>query len=196
MRNFWLLADRAQSGHITAIEGDTVSTISELLSLSDLPPELVLGVPEEVSKANSGQFFIFGQYAHLASGHHVFCLSAPTGEDIAGRTVFTTNLQILGAGELPNLPPEPCNGIPHAEQAWVNRIVAGGEEVYAPVQQMLEAVQARRARSYSSERLVSAHFKPEWMPSKKKRGVIRLAFFATALALLALLALLIWRIMR
>lgn len=193
MRNVWLLADRAQSGQITAIEGSTVSTISELLPLSDLPPELVLGVPEELSRGKAGQFFVFGQYAHLPSGSHVFCLSAPTGEDIAGRTVFTTNLQILSTGERPDLPPVTCNGIPPAEQAWVNRIVTGDEEIYAPVQQMLEAVEGQRARSYSSERLVSAHFKPEWMPSKKKRGVVRLAFVATVLALLALL---IWRVMR
>jgi len=173
MRSIWLLPDRDQTGRIQAVEDESIYSLHELISLKELPPAFVLGIPEEIYRSKSGEFFLFAQFIFLASGSRVFCLSAPAGRDISGRIVSMSNLQFLEEGEEPNLKFLAPKILPNEDKKIINTIFSGQKEnnleLFGAVNKMLEAVkQARNARSFSSEPLILARNKPDWMPQKKR----------------------------
>lgn len=173
MRSIWLLPDRSQTGRIQAVEDENTSSLHELISLKELPPEFVLGIPEEIYRSKPGELLLFAQFAFLASGSRIFCLSAPAGRDISGRIVSISNLQFLGEGEEPNLTPAPPKNLPNEDRKIINQIYSGRKEnnsdLYESVNKMLVAVkQVKNARSFSSETLTLARNKPDWMPQKKR----------------------------
>lgn len=190
MRNLWLLPDRHQDGLARTVENNRVASLNDLLDLRMLPPELVLGIPEEVVRRNDKDNHVFGQYAKLPSGAHAFCLSCAAGEDVSGRTVFITNLQILSLGEAPQIPPRLPLGLPPEEGRFAQELCMRTAAVYRPIQEMLEAVSnLPLAKTFASERLLHTRFKPDWVPKKKvnsglldrSKGVLLLAIIATLL---------------
>jgi len=172
MRSIWLLPDREQTGCVPAIENETISVIHELINVRELPPEFILGIPEEVFRSKQESFFLFAQYAKLKSGSNIFCLSAPSGKDVSKRAVVTSNFQILKAGEVPNLKLDVPLGISAQEQRWIKDIISINEtsnlELLKPINIMLKAIKENKHLStFSSEKLTLARNKPEWMPQKK-----------------------------
>lgn len=173
MRSIWLLPDRDQTGSIQAVENEQTYNLHEVISLKELPPELVLGIPEEIYRSKSGEFFLFAQFVFLGSGSRVFCLSAPAGRDISGRIVSISNIQFLEEGEEPNLKFLAPKTLPNEDKKIINTINSGQKEnnldLFGAVNKMLAAVkQAKNARSFSSETLILARNKPDWMPQKKR----------------------------
>lgn len=173
MRSIWLLPDRDQTGRIQAVEDECTYSLHELISLKELPPAFILGIPEEIYRSKSGEFFLFAQFVFLTSGSRVFCLSAPAGRDISGRIVSISNLQFLEEGEEPNLKFFAPTIISSEDKRIINKISAGQKEnnleLFGTVNKMLEAVkQAKKARSFSSETLILARNRPDWMPQKKR----------------------------
>lgn len=178
MRSIWLLPDRDQTGRIQAVEDERTYSLHELISLKELPPAFVLGIPEEIYRSKSGEFFLFAQFVFLASGSRVFCLSAPAGRDISGRMVSISNLQFLEEGEEPSLKFLAPKILPNEDKKIINTISLGQKEnnleLFGAVNKMLEAVkQAKNARSFSSEALILARNKPDWMPQKKDSSFLR-----------------------
>ncbi|WP_447876538.1 hypothetical protein [Serratia fonticola] len=173
MRCIWLLPDRTQTGCISALEDGITHNLHELIDLSALPPELILGIPEELFRTKIEWDFLFGQLMILNSDERIFCISAPAGRDISGRIVSISNLQILGEKEEPNLDfsvplntsNEDCEIIREAFVSKSNDYLKKIE----PINRMLKAVMLeKKARSFASETLAVSSNKPEWMPQKKK----------------------------
>ncbi|MBC6558563.1 hypothetical protein TH59_08215 [Pantoea ananatis] len=173
MRCIWLLPDRTQTGCIRALEGGTIHNLHEHIDLSVLPPELILGIPEELFRTKLELNFLFGQFTILNSGERIFCISAPAGRDISGRIVSISNLQILGEKEEPTLKFSVPSNISNEDREIITENFASQNENYLkkldPIKKMLNAVMLeKKTRSFSSETLISASNKPEWMPQKKK----------------------------
>lgn len=172
MRSIWLLPDREQTGVINAIENEHFSVVHELINVKDIPPELVLGIPEEVFRSKPDEYFLFAQFAKLQSGAGVFCLSAPSGKDASGRIVAISNLQLLDSGEMPSLKPEIPKNVNSQDLVWLEKIISTdgieNRELRKSIQVMLDAIKTSgRAKSFSSEALTLARNKPDWMPEKK-----------------------------
>lgn len=169
MRSLWLLPDRGQEGMSYTVEGLSTKPIDELVDLKTLPPELTLGIPEELSRAHQDSPFIYGQFAKIAEGQSLFCISTAAGKDISGRQVFLTNLQILSMGEKPVIPPPSPQNIGEAECVWLEKLLSTDHNSFEPIHRMLEAVASNQyARSFASEVLFSTKYKPDWMPKKKE----------------------------
>lgn len=171
MRNIWLIPDREQDGLTRSIEDERISSLNELIDLKLLPPVLVLGIPEEISRAHSNGKFIYAQFVTLKNLDRVFCLSAPAGTDRSGRMVFITNLQILTPTEEPAIPPKRPSNFPTDLNPWVEQFSNTKSSEYEPVYKMLEACRHNAwKKSFSSERLQKSKFMPDWMPQKKRRN--------------------------
>ncbi|QET55306.1 hypothetical protein FOB25_02210 [Citrobacter portucalensis] len=173
MRSIWLLPDRKQTGCVIALENGVNHNLHELIDLSTLPPELILGIPEELFRKKLDHGFLFGQFVILTSGERIFCISAPAGKDISGRTVSISNLQILDKNEEANLIFSLPSNTTREDEKIINEVfVNKGSDFlkkFEPINLMLNAVAVvKRARSFSSETLVLSSNKPEWMPQKKK----------------------------
>ncbi|WP_144244726.1 hypothetical protein [Pluralibacter gergoviae] len=172
MRSIWLLPDRKQTGCVIALENGVNHNLHELIDLSTLPRELTLGIPEELFRKKSNHDFLFGQFVILASGERIFCISAPAGKDISGRIVSISNLQILDKKEKANLSFSVPPNTPLEDEKIINEVFINEENFsikkFEPIKLMLDAVAVvKRARSFSSEKLVLSSNKPEWMPQKK-----------------------------
>lgn len=173
MRNIWLMPDREQDGMAYAIDGERVAPFNEIIDLKTLPPELVIGIPEEILRRNNDKNFIYAQLAKLRNnldkdGNYVFCLSSPAGYDKSGRVVFITNVQILSPIDDPIIPPKRPSGFPSNLDIWAERFDDTESSAYDPVFQMLDArLNNPSAKSFSSERLQKSRFTPDWMPQKK-----------------------------
>lgn len=189
MRNLWILPDRNQDGMSPTLENEHIHPISEIVKLQDFPPELVLGIPEEILRANSENLFIYGQFAKLATGGTAFCLSIPAGKDISGRKVFISNLQILASGEHPEVPPSPPANTPRQEREWVDQLVNGAPSLYAPIRSMLRATTINmHAKTFSSELLFTTRYKPDWMPKKKDAASNKAIIIAALIAVILIAA--------
>lgn len=176
-KNVWLLPDRKQSGRVQAIQDGRIEDAHKLINLSELPSALILGIPEEIFRKNSGRFFIFSQFAILESGVRIFCISAPAGKDISGRMVAISNLQYLEHEEEPNLiPPSPIS-IGKEDEMAINRNIEHCQknpEILSSTREMLTAAKKsrnKRRRTFSSEELSFAADKPDWMPQKKNKKI-------------------------
>jgi len=82
-------------------------------------------------------------------------------------------LQILGEKEEPTLKFSVPSNISNEDREIITENFASQSENYLkklePIKKMLNAVMLeKKARSFSSETLISASNKPEWMPQKKK----------------------------
>ncbi len=177
MRSIWLLPDRKQTGCVSALENGMTHNIHEIIDLSILPPELILGIPEELFRTKLGHDFLFGQFVILTSGERIFCISAPAGRDMSDRIVSISNLQILGRNEEANLNFSLPPNTPKEDEKIINEVFINKDndslKKFKPIHLMLDAVGvAKRARSFSSETLIYASNKPEWMPQKKKARLI------------------------
>lgn len=192
MKNIWIIPDRHQNGLTYAIDAETIAPLTELVNVKRIPPELVIGIPEEILRKNSDIGFLYAQCAKLLTDSnqaegYAFCISTPAGTDRSGRIVCITNLQILDSAESPTLPPERPSGFPHDLIIWTEGFDDIQSGTYRPVFQMLEARCKRSSlRSFSSERLRNSRFTPDWMPQKKSTKFTRVIVVATILSLLIL----------
>ncbi|MBN3183032.1 hypothetical protein H5A18_14105 [Pectobacterium brasiliense] len=173
MRSIWLLPDRKQTGCVSALENGITHNLHELIDLSILPPELILGIPEELFRTKLEQDFLFGQFVILTSGERIFCISAPAGRDISGRIVSISNLQILGRKEEASLNFSVPSNTSEEDVKIINEVFVNKKndsfKKFESINLMLDAVMAvKRARSFASETLIQSSNKPEWMPQKKK----------------------------
>lgn len=168
MRNLWLLADRTQRGSIQVLEEDKpINEIQNAINLEKLPLEFVIGIPEEVLRKKSGDFFLFGQYIRLRN-EDIFCLSAPAGRDISNRIVVISNIQILDKKEKPTLEPQPPSNVKGEDKEHIEKILGCTDSEKEAVSKMLKAVDEHLGyNSFSSERLYSSKYKHQWMPKKK-----------------------------
>lgn len=165
MRNLWLLADRTQRGSIQVLEEDKpINEIQNAINLEKLPLEFVIGIPEEVLRKKSGNFFLFGQYIRLKN-EDIFCLSAPAGRDISNRIVVISNIQILDKKEKPTLEPQPPSNVKGEDKEHIEKILGCTDSEKEAVSKMLKAVDEHIGRhSFSSEKLYSSKYKHQWMP--------------------------------
>ncbi|WP_139220704.1 hypothetical protein [Ectopseudomonas composti] len=169
MRSLWLLPDTEQSGVIQALEGADIGPVHERIDLNLLPPCFVLGIPESVLRENPSDKFAYAQYARLADGMSVFACSMRSGRDRGGRTVMLTNLQYLDGSENAIFPPElNCNA--GAEIfGYMSNFESMDDGSKRNIELMLKAVRlGARASTFSSEKLLKAVNKPDWMPLGKK----------------------------
>lgn len=170
MRSLWLLPDRRQEGMSYTLEGAQIKPINELIDLQNLPPELTLGIPEELSRKYFDGPLIYAQFAKLPKGESAFCVSTAAGNDISGRQVFLTNLQILSEGERPSFPPALPKEIDSTELPWLEKLLSDDQVLFEPVRRMLEEVATNpHIKSFASHTLLSTKYKPDWMPKKKIR---------------------------
>jgi hypothetical protein len=182
MRNLWLLPDREQSGAICVFENDEITFLHETVNLAELPPALVLGIPEELLIENQESDFLFGQFFRLKN-LDIFCCSGRAGKDISGRTVVVTNMQMLRKGEIPRVPPEfnskASNDYVFFMKAITDIFLDTQCESSKNILHMLTVVNNNiRLNSFSSERLSRAISKPDWMPSKKNTKISLNPFFS------------------
>lgn len=173
MRSIWLLPDRKQTGCISALENGVTHKLHELIDLSTLPPELILGIPEELFRTKLDHDFLFGQFVILTSSERIFCISAPAGKDISGRIVSISNLQILGRKEEANLNFSVPSNTSEEDVKIINEVFVNQKndslKKLESINLMLDAVMVvKKARSFASETLILSSNKPEWMPQKKK----------------------------
>ncbi|HHQ6722808.1 TPA: hypothetical protein ACSTNG_002582 [Serratia fonticola] len=195
MRCIWLLPDRKQSGCISALEDGITYNLHELIDLSALPPELILGIPEELFRTKIELNFLFGQFMILNSGERIFCISAPAGRDISGRIVSISNLQILGRKEEPNLNfSAPLNTSDEDGEIIRDVFVKKSNDSLKklePINRMLKAViLVKKARSFASETLTVSSNKPGWMPQKKKTYLIGKIYIILLIFFIAITAML------
>ena len=106
-RCLWLLPDRTQSGRVMAVESDEVVPVEQAIDILQLPPALVLGVPESVLREHSEPGYLFGQLARLKDGRFIYCVSGRAGTDVGGRTVCMTSVQFLDGDVNPVIPEPP-----------------------------------------------------------------------------------------
>lgn len=172
MRNIWLIPDREQDGQAYAIDGDRIAPLNEILNLKLLPPELVIGIPEEIIRENHGRNFIFAQLAKLKNDENysdewAFCLSSPAGIDKSGRVIFITNLQIISKNEEPTIPPPRPSNFPSDLNILAKQFDDERSSAYYPVKKMINARNENPiAKSFASEMIKKSRFTPDWMPKK------------------------------
>lgn len=174
------------------LEGAQIKPINELIDLQILPPELTLGIPEEISRKHFDDSFIYAQFAKLSMGESAFCVSTAAGNDISGRQVFLTNLQILSEGEKPSFPPPPPQKIESTELPWLEKLLSGDQILFEPVHRMLKEVALNpHIKSFASHALLSTKYKPDWMPKKKASAINKYSLAWLVVFFLAVFAIII-----
>ncbi|MEJ5991964.1 hypothetical protein WG902_18310 [Ramlibacter sp. PS3R-8] len=173
MRSIWLLPDREQAGIIRVATPEGIVNLGAAFDVTTLPAAIVLGVPEPVLRENISSDFLFAQFARMAGGTAVFCLSRRAGQDVKGRTVCITNLQLLDDGEAPAIPPPvPRISLSEEDSKAVNalraRLAAPASASAEVVQELLNAVRLHRWASTFASADTPRNANPySWTPKKK-----------------------------
>lgn len=180
MRNIWLLPDYSQSGTINAVEDEAIKPLHELIDLASLPQAIVLGIPEELLEKYKNEDFVYSQFGKQKYGVGYFTCSARAGQDISGRSVCITNLQVLQKNEVPQLPPAQSTCAPESSRLPMQKLVEilsndRNVNVAATVDMLAAARTEQQLLTFSSETLRRSANPHDWMPKKKDgKGLIKL----------------------
>lgn len=175
MNSFWLIPDYSQSGTVVCVLNGAVSPLHKALPLAAIPPELILGIPEELLIQYPDQDFVFTQFCRGRNGESYFACSIRAGVDVSGRTVTLTNLQCLAPGETPATPPPVDAALQGEAESAMRRLVyllAHPTPQRDKMHAMLEALEALpRFTSFASDTLRKSAHRPQWMPDTAKKKV-------------------------
>jgi len=181
-KRMWVLPDRDQTGvHEVVYEG-LRQRLDKLLDVSSLPPELTLGVPEQLIRKYGIDDPIYSQLIRERS-RKLFQISVCCGKDRDGRITHLSQLTILGIADMldtawveTGLPVDVEEHVRTIERRFTGR----SDQWVRWTKEMLQ-----KARSDSSIRYLAnvnvpmEHFRPDWTPQRAMRGSpTRIVIFA------------------
>jgi hypothetical protein len=171
-RTLWILPHRSQTGETEVIEQGTLKRLTDVIQVTHLPKEIVIGIPESLLRNHAEEDFLFSQFHRKGyEGYDIFLISLKCGTDKEGRIVFLTMLRILAPSDDPlgfqveqSLPPE--------EVRFATRLLERFQKQddlwIKSIKNMLKAIENyNNFASFANIPIPNCVYLPDW-PVKKK----------------------------